>query len=426
MMVISGGDVVLPDRIVTSASLVIDGDRITAVEPQARIDSPGATIVDAAECYVVPGFIDVHVHGVEGHDTLNEGDPVAAMAALLPQYGVTSFCPTTVACPPDALRGVLKQVATLRANRPPMSARVLPAHLESNFINPEFRGAQPADCLRLPPEIAGRKGPRRTSSEDTARMLSEDAARTFTVREGEFSGRDILDVIAGARADVGIVTLAPELPGGIDLVRSLVSAGHRVSLGHTGANLDEAMAAIEAGARHATHLFNRMAPITHRAPGVAGAVLAREEVAAELICDGYHVHSSMSRIAIASKGVGRIMAITDGTAGAGLPVGSNAALGGRRIRVTDQAALLDDGTLAGSTLTMDRAFQTIVKTFGVSISEASVLCSTTPARELGLAGFGVLAEGGFADVVVLDRQFRVVRTFINGEEVYAHEGATVR
>ena len=114
------------------------------------------------------------------------------------------------------------------------------------------------------------------------------------------------------------------------------------------------------GARHATHLFNRMAPITHRAPGVAGAVLAREEVAAELICDGYHVHSSMSRIAIASKGVGRIMAITDGTAGAGLAVGATAMLGGRRIRVTDQAAILDDGTLAGSTLTMDRAFQTIV------------------------------------------------------------------
>jgi N-acetylglucosamine-6-phosphate deacetylase len=268
---------------------------------------------------------------------------------------------------------------------------VLPAHLESNFINPEYRGAQPADCLRLPPDLAG--------------------------REGEFSGRDILDVIASARSDVGIVTLAPELPGGVDLVRALVAAGHRVSLGHTGASLDEAMAAIDAGARHATHLFNRMAPITHRAPGVAGAVLAREEVAAELICDGHHVHSSMSRIAIASKGVGRMMAITDGTAGAGLPVGSHATLGGRRIRVTDQAAVLDDGTLAGSTLTMDRAFQTIVKTFGFSVSEASVLCSTTPARELGLAGFGVLVEGGFADVVILDRQFRVVRAFINGAEV---------
>jgi N-acetylglucosamine-6-phosphate deacetylase len=403
VIVISGGDVVLPDRILTSASLIIDGDRIAAIEPSARVDARSATSIDAADCYVVPGFIDVHVHGVEGHDTLNEGDPVAAIAAFLPQYGVTSFCPTTVACAPDALRGVLKQVATLRPNRPPTSARVLPAHLESNFINPEYRGAQPADCLRLP-EPAHR---------------SRDAAKAAGPHDGDFSGRDILDVIAAARADVGIVTLAPELPGGIDLVRALVSAGHRVSLGHTGASLEEAMAAIDAGARHATHLFNRMAPILHRAPGVAGAVLAREEVAAELICDGYHVHSSMSRIAIASKGVGRMMAITDGTAGAGLAVGATAMLGGRRIRVTDQAAILDEGTLAGSTLTMDRAFQTIVNTFGFSVPEASVLCSTTPAKELGLAGFGVLAEGGFADVVILDRQFSVVRTFINGEAVYA-------
>ena len=401
MIVIAGGDIVLPDRILTSASLVIDGDRITAIET-ARVDSAGALIVPAADCYVVPGFIDVHVHGVEGHDTLNEGDPVAAIAALLPQYGVTSFSPTTVACPPDALRGVLKQVATLRANRSPTSARVLPAHLESNFINPEYRGAQPADCLRIP---------------EPARR-SRDAAEAAGSQDGDFSAGDILDVIAGSRGDVGIVTLAPELPGGLDLVRALVAAGHRVSLGHTGASLEEAMAAIDAGARHATHLFNRMAPITHRAPGVAGAVLAREEVAAELICDGYHVHSSMSRIAIASKGVGRIMAITDGTAGAGLAVGATAMLGGRRIRVTDQAAILDEGTLAGSTLTMDRAFGTIVRGFGFSVSDASVMCATTPARELGLKGFGVVAEGGVADIVVLDRQFRVVRTFIAGEEVY--------
>jgi N-acetylglucosamine-6-phosphate deacetylase len=214
------------------------------------------------------------------------------------------------------------------------------------------------------------------------------------------------------------VTLAPELPGGIDLVRTLVSAGHRVSLGHTGATLEEALAAIDAGARHATHLFNRMAPITHRAPGIAGAVLSRQEVAAELICDGYHVHASMSRIAVASKGIGRIMAITDGTAGSGLTSGSTATLGGRRIRVTDQAALLDDGTLAGSTLTMDRAFATIVRAFGFSIPEASVMCSTTPGRELGLTGFGLIAADAVADLVILDRELRVVRTFIDGAEVY--------
>ena len=157
-----------------------------------------------------------------------------------------------------------------------------------------------------------------------------EVGHTAGVRDGEFSARDILDVVAAARPDVGIVTLAPELPGGVELVRDLVSAGHRVSLGHSGASLDEALAAIDSGARHATHLFNRMAPITHRAPGIAGAVLAREEVAAELICDGYHVHPAMSRIAIAAKGRERMMAITDGTGGSGLPPGSTARLGGRR------------------------------------------------------------------------------------------------
>jgi len=391
MIVLSGGDLVLPDRILPNASLVLDGGRISAIEPKARVDAAGAMIVRCDDCYVVPGFIDVHVHGVEGYDTLDHGEPIADMAARLPRYGVTAFCPTTVACPPSDLRAVLDQIGRSRAARPAASARVLPAHLESNFVNPEYRGAQPAECLRRPGPAKG---------------------------EGDFSGRDILDVIASARSEVGIVTLAPELPGGIELVRALVSAGHLVSLGHSGADVDEAMAAIDAGARHATHLFNRMTPITHRAPGIAGAVLAREEVAAELICDGYHVHPAMCRMAIASKGTDRIMAITDGTAGSGLPVGSSARLGGRRIRVTEEAAVLDEGTLAGSTLTMDRAFRTILTTLGLSVVEAAVLCSTTPARELGLTGRGELAEGRDGDVVVLDRGFHVVRTFIDGRQVW--------
>ncbi len=163
--------------------------------------------------------------------------------------------------------------------------------------------------------------------------------------------------------------------------------------------------------------------MTHRAPGLAGAVLARDDVTAELICDAYHVHPAMSRIAIASKGAERIMAITDGTGGSGLAVGSTTRLGGRRIRVTESAAVMDDGTLAGSTLTMDRAFRTIVTVFGFPATVASMLCSTTPARALGLTGFGELAEGALADVVVLDRNFRVLRTFIDGQKVYAAEVA---
>ena len=418
MIVLSGGDLVLPDRILPNASLLLDGGRIVAVEPKARVDAAGATVVQCAECYVVPGLIDVHVHGLEGFDTLDEGEPVAEIAARLPRYGVTAFCPTTVACAPPNLRAVLEQVGRSRVVRPATSARVLPAHLESNFINPAYAGAQPAECLRV---YAGSASRDPAYVPDLRRAGAAERTRR-PMTEGDFSARDILDVIASARSDVGIVTLAPELPGGIDLVRALVSAGHRVSLGHSGADVDEAMAAIDAGARHATHLFNRMTPITHRAPGLAGAVLAREEVAAELICDGHHVHPAMCRVAIASKGASRIMAITDGTGGSGMAVGSYAMLGGRRIRVTDQAAVLDDGTLAGSTLTMDRAFRMIVTTLGLSVVDAVRLCSTTPARELGLTGCGEIAEGRAGDVVVLDRGFRVVRTFIDGREAWASPG----
>ena len=391
MIVLAGGDLILPDRILASASILLEGDRIAAVEQHPRAAPSGAIVVDVSRCLVVPGFIDVHVHGVEGIDTLDDGKPVTQMAERLPHYGVTAFCPTTVACPPGQLHAVLAEVRGARAARHPRCARVLPAHLESNFINPEYRGAQPADCLRQPAAAAG---------------------------EGDFSGDDVLAAIGAARDDVGIVTLAPELPGGLDLVRSLVASGHRVSLGHSGASFDEAIAAIEAGASHATHLFNRMTPITHRQPGLAGAVLSREDVGAELVCDAFHVHPGMCRVAIAAKGTAGIMAITDGTGGSGLTPGSYARLGGRRIRVSDEAVVLDDGTLAGSSLTMDRAFRTIVNRFGRSVVDAAAMCATTPARQLNLTGLGVIAEGAVADLVVLDREYRVVRTFIAGEEAY--------
>ncbi len=392
MIVLSGAALVLPDRMLSPGTLVIDGDRIADVRADATASSGSSPFHDH---YVVPGFIDVHVHGVDGVDSLDGADAIASIARRLPCYGVTAFCPTTVACAPAPLRGVLDQVRRARETPAPLSARVLPAHLESNFINPEYRGAQPLACLRTP----------------GARGGAGDA--------GDFTAQEILDEIARAEPDVGIVTLAPEIAGGLDLVAALTARGHRVSLGHSAATYDEALAAITAGARHATHLFNRMPPLHHRAPGLAGAVLQSEDVAAELICDGFHVHPALVRAAIAAKRPSKILAITDASAVAGLPVGSRGRLGGQEIVAAASAAHLADGTLAGSTLTMDRAFRMLVEGIGLSLVEASTVCATTPARELGLVGHGVLKPDAAADVVVLDRDFQVVQTYVAGQLVYA-------
>jgi N-acetylglucosamine-6-phosphate deacetylase len=397
MIVLSGADLVLPDRIIGGGSLVLDGGRILEVGHWPR-SSGGAVHFDLPGHYIVPGFIDVHVHGVEGTDTLDGADAVGMIARRLPRYGVVAFCPTTIACAPAALRGVLAAVRQCRAHPAGASARVLPAHLESNFINSMFRGAQPADCLRLPPD--GRRG-----------AGAGEAAR-------EYGGAEILTEIEAAAPDVGIVTLAPELPGALELVRRLVAAGQRVSLGHSGADFDQARAAIEAGARHATHLFNRMRPLHHRDPGLAGAVLESEEIAAEIICDAYHVHPAMVRAAVAAKHPSRVMAVTDGSAGAGLTPGSRVSLGGRPVVVRETATFLEDGTLAGSILTMDEAFRRLVTRMRFSPVQAALMCATTPARELGLHGHGVISDGAVADLTVLDPHFRVVQTYIDGVLVH--------
>jgi N-acetylglucosamine-6-phosphate deacetylase len=391
MIVLAGAILVLPERVIEAGSIVVSDGRIEAIHDRVITKPAGATYLDLAGHVIVPGFIDVHVHGVEGVDVLDDEQAVARVAAILPKYGVTAFCPTSIACTPEKLSALLSGVTAARATRAPGSARVLPAHLESNFINPEFNGAQPLTCLRIP-RAQGARG-----------------------AQGAFTGDEILNVIATERSSVGIVTLAPELPGGIDLVRDLVKQGHRVSLGHTGATYDEARAAIDAGARHATHLFNRMSLMSSRAPGVAGAVLESSAVAAELICDGVHVHPALMAMAIRAKTTRRMMAITDGTAGAGLPPGSRTRLGDRAIVVTDRCALLEDGTLAGSILSMDGAFRMLAHDLKLSLSDASRMCSTTAAEELGLAEYGSIAIGKTADLVVLTRDLRVLQTYVAGE-----------
>jgi N-acetylglucosamine-6-phosphate deacetylase len=407
MIVLSGADLVLPDRILSPGTLVIDGDRIAEVRPDV-IASSSPSAFAFHQHYIAPAFVDMHVHGIEGVDVFDRDNPIARMAEKLPRYGVAAFCPTTIACGHEALARVLQHVRQARAAPAPRAARVLPAHLESNFISPEYAGAQPVACLRTP----------RVALDEWASGRARGAGKAGGARGADEAGA-ILDEIEKAAPDVGIVTIAPELEGAMELIGWLSSRGHVVSLGHSGASYDVGLAAISAGARQATHLFNRMPPLGHRAPGLTGAVLQAEEIAAELICDAFHVHPALVRTAVAAKSPARICAITDGTAAAGLPAGSKARLGDQEISAGEGAAYRTDGTLAGSIITMDRAFRLLVEQMGFSPVDAATMCATTPARELGLTGHGVLAPDAVADLVVLDRNLHVVQTYIGGHLVYA-------
>jgi N-acetylglucosamine-6-phosphate deacetylase len=290
----------------------------------------------------------------------------------------------------------LRAVIAARQAADPAAAVVLRAHLESNFINPAWNGAQPARCLRT---FAGHA------------RASDPAA---------FAADAILQVLFDERDAVGIVTMAPEIDGGFDLLDLLHGRGHIVSIGHSGASYAEAREAIGRGVSHATHLFNRMTPLTHREPGTVGAVLESTAVAAEIICDGVHVHPSVVALAVRAKTPARVMAITDGTAAAGLPVGSRASLGGRPIVAGPRVATLEDGTLAGSIATMDVVFRTLVSEANLTLDEAAQVCATTPARQLQLADRGRLEAGARADVVVLDAALAVRSTWIAGRPVVEH------
>lgn len=396
--VLADATLVTPDGVLTDHSLVVSS-RTGEIEAIVKADALGdadAAVVSLPGRTIVPGFIDVHVHGVAGIDVLDGDGAVSRVASRLPEWGVTAFAPTSIACPPATLARLLGEVAALHASPSARMARVLPAHLESNFINPEFAGAQPLEAIRAPDD---------------------------TKHDG-YAGADVLAVVWDHAASIGIVTLAPERPGGMALVRDLVGRGIHISIGHSGASFDDAMAAFGAGATRATHLFNAMPAFSHRSPGLVGAALTDSRVTVELIADGVHVHPGALRLAIAAASMSRVVAISDGTAASGLPAGSRATLGGRPITASD-AARLDNGALAGSVATMDRVFRVLVEQCGLSLVEASRLCATNPAIDMGMGGAGALAPRMRADLVVLNGALHVEATWIGGRPVYSSRGVAM-
>jgi N-acetylglucosamine-6-phosphate deacetylase len=363
------GNLLTPQGFVRG-QLLLSGAHVSALdgEPVSEATARG----DDGQPIVLPGFIDLHVHGGGGADTMDAGAAVAQIARTHARHGTTALLATTMTAPMRDIEAALRALGPLCAQRAAGSARVLGVHLEGPYINAERLGAQP------------------------------DFARAPTLDE-------ILAL--HALAPIRVLTLAPELEGAMALIPGLVRAGMRVQIGHSAASYEQCVDALRGGAAGFTHLFNAMLGLHHRAPGVTGAALAHA-THAELIPDLLHVHPGAVRVAL--RAVPGLYCVTDATAATDMPDGEYR-LGRHTVTKCLDAVRLADGTLAGSTLTMDQALRNLVS-LGLSVAEASARLSTHAARYLGESQHGVLAPGAWANLVVLDPATLALRqVYVEGE-----------
>lgn len=340
----------------------------------ALIDAVDGGKVDPAtnaDDYILPGFIDLHVHGGAGRDMMEGGDAPHAIAALHARHGTTSLLATTMTAPPEDIERALGAIGAACRERGKHEARILGVHLEGPYINAAKLGAQPP------------------------------FAKEATLAEVEAYER---------LAPLRVITVAPEIHGHLELVHILSEAGIRVQIGHTSGSYEDGVAALAHGAAGFTHLFNAMPGLHHREPGMVGAALAHAQYA-EIIPDLLHVHPGAIKVALRS--IPHLFCVTDSTAAAGMPDGEY--MLGRQVVLKCMGGVrLADGTLAGSTLTMDGALRNLVK-IGLSIEEASRRVSTNAADYLGETRRGRLAPGCHADFVVLDRDLNIKAVHIEGE-----------
>ncbi len=374
------GPTLLPDGDILPATVYVTGAVIARVR---RGIDPGAERLAGGT--IVPGFIDLQINGAYGHDFTADGRTVADVALRLPRTGVTAFLPTIITSPWEAYPGAFGRSGRRSPKRrAPRRRAFLGVHLEGPYLNPLRRGAHAPAHLR-PINVA--------------------------------------EIVAWAEPDlVRLVTLAPELPAAPDAVRALRERGIVVSAGHSDATYDQAKAAFAAGVGWGTHLFNAMPPWGHRAPGLAGALLA-SDVPCGMIVDGIHVHRAAVKVVVAAKGAGQVTLVTDAMEAMGMPPGAYR-LAGREVIVDHSSArLAEDGTLAGSILTMDAAVRNAMAFSGCSLAEAVAMATSTPARVLGLAQRGRIVAGCHADLVVLDGDLQVARTWVRGRLAYERGAA---
>jgi N-acetylglucosamine-6-phosphate deacetylase len=347
-------------------------DRITELEPAP----------DAGDDYILPGFVDLQVNGSHGIDVMNASPSLLATLSLhLAREGTAAWMPTVVTAPLEKTARAHESIGTAlensRRDNVADAAAILGMHLEGPFISPHRLGAHPA--LNLEPR-----------SDAFDQVLAMSALR--------------------------LITLAPELPGALDAIRRLNARGVVVSIGHTNATLDEANAGIAAGAWMFTHLFNAMRPLNHRDPGVIAAALAPSPAIPAIIPDGVHVHPAMLRLAYNARGKDGIILVTDKVALAQIS-GAENIVGRARATIRDGAARLDDGTLAGSIISMLDGVRIMVEQVGVSVGDAAVMAATNPANLLAARDRGRIEAGAHADLTVLSRALELKSVFIGGREI---------
>jgi N-acetylglucosamine-6-phosphate deacetylase len=377
---LAGGRVVTPDGEQADAWVHVDRGVIVSIRStRPPVDAP---VVDLAGAWLLPGYVDLHMHGGGGYSVASSLDAMDAAVAFHRGRGTTATLVSLMTASVGELSEQLGWVAELTRRGPTPRGHVLGSHLEGPFLSSRRCGAQNA-----------------------AHMIMPD--------------RSVLDrLVAAADGALRMVTLAPELDGAIPLIPPLRGAGVIVAMGHSDATYEQAAAAIRAGANHATHLFNAMPPLHHRAPGLVGAAL-EAGISCELINDGRHVHPAVIRVV--SSLISCPVLITDAIDATGVGDGTFV-LGGQEVHVHDgEARLASTGSLAGSTLTMDQALRRAVTASGLTIEQASAAASTNPARVLGLdASVGSIAPGRHADLVVLDDDLQVTAVMAGG--VWRDEG----